>query len=78
MGQTTSTYYDQALRARITNVSVPTYWYAAMNGEKFEVRRNPGGIKLVESESEKIRARLNDNPDTTYYIAEEDCRLIRI
>ncbi|GIQ61514.1 hypothetical protein PACILC2_00820 [Paenibacillus cisolokensis] len=78
MGQSNIKLIHQRLRARITKAERSSYWYAGMIGEKFEVERNPQGIKLTESEAEKVRRRLGDYLDTAYYIAEEDCRLIRI
>jgi len=78
MGTSNQIFPDQRLQARITGASKKTYWYANMIGEKFEVLRNPQGIKLVNHEADKMNERLGYERDIDYYIQEEDCRLIRI
>jgi hypothetical protein len=78
MGQTDLKFVDQRLRARITKSRWLNSWYNKMVGKRFEVERNPSGIKLIESEAVKVRALLGDSEDTGYYIKEDECSVIRI
>jgi hypothetical protein len=77
MGQTSLTYVDQRLRARIKKSAWLNSWYHNMVGKRFEVERNPSGIKLIESEAVKVRELLGHPKDTAYYIKENECSVIR-
>ncbi|MDB5054264.1 MAG: hypothetical protein JWM44_2314 [Bacilli bacterium] len=77
MGQTNLKYVEQRLRARIKKSAWKNSWYHNLVGKRFEVERNPIGIKLVESEAVKVRSLLDDSADTAYYIREDECNVIR-
>lgn len=78
MGQTDLKFVDQRLRARITKSKWQNSWYHNLVGKRFEVERNPMGIKLIKSEAVKVRELLGDYKDTAYYIKEDECSVIKI
>lgn len=77
MGQTDLKFVDQRLRARIKKSDWSNSWYHNLVGKRFEVERNPLGIKLIETEAIKVRELLKDSIDTAYYIKENECSVIR-
>lgn len=78
MGQIALKYVEQRLRARVKKSAWVNSWYHNLVGRRFEVERNPQGIKLIESEAVKVRELLNDSADTAYYIKENECSVVRL
>lgn len=78
MGETNLKYVDQRLRARIKKSAWVNSWYHKLVGKRFEVERNPLGLKLIESEAVKVRELLDESKDTAYYIREDECSVVRI
>jgi hypothetical protein len=78
MGQTSLKFVEQRLRARIKKSAWVNSWYHELVGKRFEVERNPLGLKLIESEAAKVREKRGDHKDAAYYIREDECSIVRI